>query len=316
MLSLGAQAIGVVSPSAGLDRDGNGRVTVLLVGSDYRSTTVGTGERTDMMMMLTVRNKVISAASLPRDVGAVPICNGVIFKPKVNGLFKYFKQNSGLTGTAARNDALEKMRQAFECAFKIKIDYVVYMRFTAVDRLVDEVDGVYTAIPREYRDGHINDERTANPKGAKFLQATSVLMKGSSAPLCYTVGRPINWNASPNCTRALLWGRSRSGPGNNDWVRARHQQNFVFDAIRRVTGRGSGSNLSSLQSAATSNGSDFYTTIPMAYAVALFNTLNGATMPNKVVFKPNKWAYNGSGSKQLLKIDVVRARMQEWFGSI
>jgi anionic cell wall polymer biosynthesis LytR-Cps2A-Psr (LCP) family protein len=313
---LGAQLIGRITPSA-LDKDGNGRVTVMVVGSDYRAQTAGTGERTDMMMLLTVRNQVISAASLPRDVGNVPICNGAIYKPKINGLFKYYKQTYG-----SRNEALEHMRTAFECTFKIKIDYVVYLRFTAVDRLTDEVGGFTVSVPRDYLDKSINDERTSEPMGAKFLQDNSVLMKGTTAPDCYTVrnsDNTVNWAASPNCTRLLLYGRTRHGAGNNDWVRAKRQQNIFFSALQRVLSRGSGSNLTSLRSSALSSSVDFYTDMPSSTtdAVAWFNLLDGSTMPNQVVFKPSKWAFTVQGtSKQQLKIDVVRARMADWFGSI
>lgn len=313
-IDLATDLIGPITPNT-VSKGSDGRLVVMVVGSDYRANFAGTGERTDMMLLLTINNShQISAASLPRDVGNFPICNGTIFKSKVNGLFKYFKQQNA----GNRNTALDKLRQAFQCAFKIQIDYVVYMRFTAVDRLVDEVDGIYTDVPRDYLDSRINDERASQQVGAKFLQGTNVLLKGSSAPLCYTVGSPINWNASPNCTRALLYGRTRHGPGNNDWVRAKRQQNIFFDALQRVTGR-SLSDLESLRQSALSNSLDFYTTLPTSAgdAVTLYNMLKNSTMPNQVVFKPSKWASNvPGGSKQQLKIDVVRALMKDWFGPL
>ena len=128
-------------------------------------------------------------------------------------------------------------------------------------------------------------ERRA-PDRTMLAQMTTEL--GSNAPACYTVGSPINWDASPNCTRALEYVRSRHGPGNNDWVRGKRQQSFIYAAIKRVISRGSGSNFDSLRASALSNSTDFYTTLPTdsASALELFNLLSGATMPNQAVLKP------------------------------
>jgi len=314
-LGLGANVIGPLFPSS-IGTGSDNRLTVLLLGSDWRPRLAGTGERTDSMILMTINNShQISAVSLPRDVGNVPIAPGVIFKPKINGLFKYYKQAYG-----SREAALEHMRQAFQYTFQIQIDYVVYIRFTGFERLVGNVGGVPVTVSSTVYDAKIVDERYPTKQhGAKFLQSASTTELGANAPACYTVGSPINWAASPNCTRALEYVRSRHGPGNNDWVRARRQQNFIFAAIKRVIGRGSGANLEALRSSALSNSVDFYTTLPTSAgdAIAMFNLLNGATMPNQAVLKPRKYASTVPGtSKQQLKIDVVRALMHSWFGPL
>ena len=317
-IDLATDLIRPIVPSALPSKGSDNRLVVLLVGSDYRAQTAGTGERTDMMMLLTINNsKQIAAASLPRDVGNVPICNGVIYKPKINGLFKYYKQQRG----GNRNLALDDLRKAFQCTFKIQIDYVVYMRFPAVDKFTDEVDGVFIDVPRDYLDKKINDETTTQPIGAKFLAANNVLMRGLTADDCYTVRNgdgSVNWAASPNCKRVLLYGRTRHGTGNNDWVRAKRQQNVVFDAITRVIARGNGANLTSFQSK-LGDTTDFYTTLPtdMSSVLSYYSALQGSTMPYHAVFKPSKWASNVPGtSKQQLKIDVVRAWMKDHFGPL
>ena len=237
-----AAALNTIAPGQ-INKGTDGRLTVLLVGSDWRPRLAGTGERTDSMMIVTIDDqKQISAVSLPRDVGNFPIGPNETFPAKVNGLFKYFKETYG-----TRELALEHMRLAFQYAFGIEIDYVAYIRFTGVDNLVDKVGGVPVAVPYNIYDPTIVDDRSDRQHGAKFLQSDSTLMRGDSAPLCYTVGNPINWNATPTCTRALLYVRSRHGPGNNDWRRARRQQGFVFAAINRVISRGNGGNLEDLR---------------------------------------------------------------------
>ena len=309
-----AQSLHAVAPGQ-IDKGSDGRLTVLLVGSDWRPRLIGTGERTDVMMLVTIDDqKQISAVSLPRDVGNVPIGPGEVFKPKINGLFKYFKQTYG-----TREAALDHMRTAFEYTFGIEIDYVAYIRFTGVDRLVDEVGGVPVAVPYNIYDPTIVDDRTERQHGAKFVESDSTLMKGDSAPLCYTVGDPINWDRTPACTRALLYVRSRHGPGNNDWRRDRRQQGFLFAAIERVISRGSGANLEALRVAALSNPDDFYTTLPTdpASALALYEMLDGARLVNQAVLMPSTYAFSVPGtSKQELHLDTVRALMHEWFAPL
>jgi hypothetical protein len=128
----------------------------------------------------------------------------------------------------------------------------------------------------------------------------------------------VNWAASPSCKRLLLYGRTRHGAGNNDWVRAKRQQNIFYYALQRVTARNT-TQLESLRQVAVNDGTNFYTDIPHepGDAVTLYNMLKNASLVKQVVFKPTKWASNVPGTiKQQLKIDVVRAFMADWFGPL
>lgn len=313
-LGLAAQLASPIFPSA-ISKGSDNRLTVMLVGSDWRPRLKGTGERTDSIIFMTINNGQISAVSLPRDVGNVPIAPGVIYKPKINGIFKYYKRLAG----GDRNAALEHMRTSFEYTFGIQIDYVAYIRFTGFERLVGNVGGVPVNVTSSIYDKSIVDERYPDKQhGAKFL-AGLTLEQGSNAPACYTVASPINWNATPNCTRALAYVRTRHGKGNNDWVRGRRQQRFIYAAIQRVISRGNGANLESLRLSALSNSTDFYTSMPTgpADALAMFAMLSGATFPNSAVLQPSKYAFTVPGTyKQELKIDVVRSLMKSWFGPL
>jgi anionic cell wall polymer biosynthesis LytR-Cps2A-Psr (LCP) family protein len=315
----GDSVLNAVAGTNAISKGSDGRLVILLVGSDYRARLAGTGERMDSIMVMTINNNhQMAAVSIPRDVGNVPIGPGEIFKPKINGLFKHYKQIYG-----TREAALEHMRQAISYALDTPIDYVAYIRFTGFDRLVQNVQGVPVSIAKDIYDQGIYDERaTAQGKqnGAKFLATSFAYEYGpSTANLCYTVGNPVNWSASPTCNYALLYVRSRHGPGNNDWVRARRQQNFVLASIKRVIARGSGSNLSSVRSSALSNSNDFYTTLPTdsSSVLSMYNMLVGVSMPNQAVFAPSTYAFTVPGtSKQELKIDVVRNLMHSWFGPL
>ncbi len=308
----GAQSVidAVAGPSS-ISGGSDGRITVLLLGSDYRPRLSGTGERTDSIIFMTIDDSNhISAISLPRDVGNVPIGPGQVFKPKINGLFKYFKKQSG----GSRNVALDKERQAFEYAFGIQIDYVAFVRFTGLERLVKQVGGVRVNVPYQIEDPSIVDARAKLQPGAKFV-AGSTLELGDDAPYCYTVGHPINWSTTPNCTRALEYVRSRHGKGNNDWKRDKRQQGFIYAAMQQI----SSAQLEGLRESTFANASDFYTTLPMTSAdvIYMYDRVHDATMPNQAVLQPPTYASNVKGtSKQQLKIDVVRALFHSWFGPL
>jgi anionic cell wall polymer biosynthesis LytR-Cps2A-Psr (LCP) family protein len=299
----------VVGPQA-ISGGSDGRITILLLGSDWRPRVSGTGERMDSIIFMTIDNSHrISAISLPRDVGNVPIGPNEVFKAKINGLFKHYKQIYG-----SRNVALDHVRQAFQYTFQIQIDYVAFVRFTGFERLVKQVGGIDVTVPYNIYDPGIYDSRAVLQPGAKFL-AGYTLEKGDDAPYCYTVGKPINWNATPNCVRALEYVRSRHGPGNSDWKRAKRQQGFIYAAMKQIAS----SQLEGLRQSSFHNPDDFYTTLPMGSAdvVFMYNEVHNATMPNAAVLQPPTYASNVPGtSKQQLKIDVVRALFKSWFGPL
>ena len=308
---LGAQAtlesiVGPRSVTGGAD----GRITIMLLGSDYRPGLVGTGERTDSMIFMTIDNSNrISAISLPRDVGNLPIGPGEVFKGKINGLFKHYKQIYG-----SRNVAVDHVRTAFQYAFQIQIDYVAFVRFSGFERFVKQVGGVHVTVPDLIKDPRIFDSRAIVQAGAKFNPGYTLEI-GGDAPLCYTVGNPINWTATPNCVRALAYVRSRHGAGNNDWKRARRQQSFVFAAMHEVAS----TQLEGLRQATLQDVAEFSTTLPMTSADVLYiyNRVHNATMPNQAVLKPPTYAFNVPGTtKQQLRIDVVRALFKSWFAPL
>lgn len=304
--------------SAGSD----GRITVLMVGSDRRPSSTN-GERLDtiMVMSLNTNNSEISAISIPRDTARIPMppaLGGGVFKNKINGMFKYFKKQ-----TKSREIALERFRQVVAYVLDTPIDYVAYVRFDGFDTLVDAADGVITSIPAEIRDPSYVD-KPGWPTGARFLVNASALLKGGSAPRCYGgYPKPVtNWSPVPNCTRALVYVRSRHGKvgstGNNDYVRARRQQTFVFDAIRRV--RASYTRAQTVRSAATQMPTDFYTTIPIGTVsdgLALYQLVQGATMPRQTVLKGPTYAAKIPGTSAIqLKLSAVRALCNAWMGPV
>jgi anionic cell wall polymer biosynthesis LytR-Cps2A-Psr (LCP) family protein len=286
---LGQAAQAAIGPTA---LTYSGKLTVLLVGSDWRDNH-NTGERIDSIMVVSINpsSKQISAVSIPRDTARIPLppaLGGGTFHGKINTMFKYFKKQTG-----SRDVALERFRQAVAYTLDIKIDYVGYLRFEGFDALIDAAGGVPTYIPNELRDPSYID-KPGWPTGAKFLASSSALLKGGSAPRCYGgYPKPVtNWGPVINCTRALVYVRSRHGSlvgccGNSDYKRAARQQRFVYDAIKRILFKGVVT-AKALRAEMLQDGASIYTTMPTGDAdiIAMINLLTNATFPNSVVSHP------------------------------
>ena len=114
----------------------NGKLTVLLLGSDWRPSS---GERLDTIMVMSIDSaKHIKAVSIPRDSARIPLYTGGTYNGKINGMFKYFKNQAG----GSRDGGLDRFRQEVQYLLGIKIDYLAYVRFSGFDALVDRVDHV------------------------------------------------------------------------------------------------------------------------------------------------------------------------------
>jgi len=294
----------------------NGKLTVLLLGSDYRPNS---GERLDTIMVMSIDSaKHIKAVSIPRDSARIPLYTGGTYNGKINGMFKYFKNQAG----GSRNGGLDRFRLEVQFLLGIKIDYLAYVRFSGFDALVDRVDHVTVNIPNELRDPSFID-KPGWPTGAKFLAGSSNL-GGGDAPRCYGgYPKPVtNWGPVMNCHRALVYVRSRHGKlvgccSNNDYKRAARQQKFVFEAIKRVTDGYNSSITSSLRSTANNNPSSIYTTIPASSDLQLWTKLNGSSFSpssDSRVFMPPTYANHIKGtSSNQLNLTAIRNLCNSWF---
>lgn len=298
----------------------SGKLTILLVGSDWRSNS--TGERLDTIMVVSIDSaKRIKAVSIPRDSARIPIApslGGGTYSGKINGMIQLFKKQAG----GNRNAGLGRFKTEVEYLLDIKIDYLAYVRFGGFDALVDEVSYVPVNIPYELRDPKYID-KPGWPTGAKFLASNNALLRGASAPRCYGgYPKPVsNWGPVMNCTRALVYVRSRKGNlvgccTNNDYKRAARQQKFVYEGVKRVTDGYSGLP-SGLRQLANSRPLDIYTTIPSSSDVALWNKLNGSVFSPSTdsrVFSPPSYASHiGGTSKNQLNLTAIRNLCDSWF---
>ena len=157
--------------------DGASRVTVLVMGLDYRDWTENEGPpRTDTMILLTIDPLTMSAGmlSIPRDLWvAIP------------GGFGYSKINTAYPIGVAQNwpgGGPGMAVDAVEALLGVPIDYYAQIDFSAFERFIDELGGIHL-LPEE--------EITVDPIGpgnTVVLEAKPQLLDGPTA-LAYARAR-------------------------------------------------------------------------------------------------------------------------------
>ena len=249
----------------------DGRLTVLLLGSDYRPAHPG--NRTDAIMVVSVDPSTgkTAAFSVPRDTSGFPLPGGGRFGGKINALYQHFL-SSGRGGGPA-------MEAAFSKAFGIEVDGFVFIGFAGVKNLVDAVGGVDVVLSRAYYD-----------------------------PFYWVSARRQGWGLPAgrshlNGAQALIFARSRKG--DNDFGRARRQQLLVAAAMTKVRARGTAILPRLLRIARDTVRTD----LPLTRAAVLFEVISQVDLKktDKVVFGPRKFADGIAGTSSFV-LDLAECR--------
>ena len=263
----------VPDPLLGTD----GRLTVLLLGSDYRPAHPG--NRTDAMMVVSVDPTTgrSAAFSVPRDVVDFPLPERGTYAPRVNGLYQYLqsKTNRGAANTM----------KAFGRAFDIEIDNYVFIGFFGVDELISAVGGVDVHLKKAYYDPYywVNGHRRGwgLPAGKSHL----------------------------NAENALIFARSRKG--DSDFGRVRRQQLLVQAAFAKVRKRG----LDDLPKLIRAARDSVRTDLPLDRATDLFKLYKGVDLAKskRAVFGPKTYAVRAHGYTYHLVLAKCRAWIEKNF---
>jgi LCP family protein required for cell wall assembly len=260
-------------PIAGTDPilGADGRLTLLLLGSDYRPSHPG--NRTDAIIVVSVDpvTGANAAFSVPRDAVNFPLPGGGTYGPKVTGLYAYLGAKTG--------DAGKAMKAAVSRAFGIEVDRYVFIGFTGVKSLVRAVGGVDVTLDAPYYDPEY--WVTSKQRGWGLPRGTSHL----------------------NGNDALIFARSRKG--DNDFGRARRQQILIMAAFDKVRARGI-ANLPELIAIARST---VRTDLPLDRAGDVYNLFSKVDLgkAKRVVFGPRSYASGLGGTDFALRLDVCRA---------
>jgi LCP family protein required for cell wall assembly len=260
-----------VDPLLGSD----GRLTVLLLGTDYRPAHPG--NRTDAMMVVSIDPTTGKSAafSVPRDVADFPMPTSGTYSAKVNGLYQHLDST---TGNGAKG-----MEQAFSRAFGIEVDHYVLIGFTGVIKLIRQVGGVDVTLAAPYYDPYywVNNHHQGwgLPKGTSHLDAAD----------------------------ALIFARSRKG--DSDFQRAKRQQQLVMAALTKVRTKG----IASLPKLLAIANDTIRTDLPLDRATdlfALYSTVD-LTVSKHVVFGPKTYAVKSGGTDYKL----VFAECAKWIAA-
>jgi LCP family protein required for cell wall assembly len=258
----------------------DGRLTVLLLGSDYRPAHPG--NRTDAIMLVSIDPTTGRAAgvSIPRDTTGFPLGNGKTYAPKVNALYQQLQSTTGNGGLALRN--------LMSNAFGIEIDSYVFIGFEGVQSMVAAVGGVDVTLAKPYYDAHYwvnaHHEGWGLPAGRSHLGPKD----------------------------ALIFARSRKG--DNDFERARRQQILVLAALDKARSLGVAALPRLLQIAAATVRTD----LPLNRATDLFSLISRTDISKvqRTVFGPTTYATGTGGTSFSLKLAVCRAWIQANFPPI
>jgi polyisoprenyl-teichoic acid--peptidoglycan teichoic acid transferase len=249
----------------------DGRFTILLLGSDYRPSSPG--NRTDAIMVVSLDPATgkTGVFSIPRDTYGFPLPNGGRFNQKVNALFQWYQTANG--------NGLGSLEKAISKAYGIEIDYGVLTSFAGVRNLVNAVGGVKVTLAKSYYDAAY----WVNAKHQGWgLSAGTHQLDGETA---------------------LIFARSRKG--DNDFNRARRQQQLVAAALTKVLALGPGT-LPTLVDIATHT---TVTDLPLnrvAEVYAIVKTAKLSTVKS-AVFGPTSYASSAGGTNFTPKIAACRS---------
>jgi polyisoprenyl-teichoic acid--peptidoglycan teichoic acid transferase len=266
----------IADPLLGTD----GRLTVLLLGSDYRPAKPG--NRTDAIMVVSVDPTTGESAgfSIPRDTSNFPLPDKGTYPAKLNALYPYLESHGGQAGA--------RMKAAVGRAFGIEVDSYVFIGFTGVRNLVAAVGGVDVTLEKAYYD-----------------------------PFYWVNNRHQGWGLPAgkshlNAENALIFARSRKG--DSDFGRARRQQMLVLAALDKLRKRGPG-DLPKLLAIANRA---VRTDLPLNRAADLFKLFSSVDLSkvDRAVFGPKTYAAKAVGTNYVLKLNACKAWIAAHFPKV
>jgi LCP family protein required for cell wall assembly len=257
----------------------DGRFTILLLGSDGRKGRLIS--RTDAILVASVDPVTGKAAifSVPRDTVRFPLSSTRRFAGKINAILPTLAGSSTAKGTA--------LRKIIGNAFGIEIDAYALIGFIGFRRLVNGVEGLDVYVARTVRD------RTYS-------------MRRGQHGVTFTRG----WNHLLDL-RALAFARTRHG--DNDYARARRQQQLIVAAIQKVQSR----QVARLAGLLALSAGVIKTDLPLnpADAEYIFAVIGRADLVNapRVVFGPRTYASAVSSASIALKMTVCKTWIRRNF---
>ncbi len=195
-----------ITPSPEPSPSGPPRLNVLLIGVDS-----GVGRNTYLTDTLIVASldpvtKTVSMVSIARDTVNVPLPDGRVFKPKINGLLA-FARNDKAQFPGSNGDGHDVLMGALGTLLNLKIDYYAQVNLQGFVNVVNRLGGVDVNVAHAFCD--------PTYKQYGFTNGFSI-----------TAG-----HHHLNGDQALAYARVRKASGESDFTRAARQQE-VLSGIR------------------------------------------------------------------------------------
>jgi LCP family protein required for cell wall assembly len=188
---------------------GSTRLTVLLTGIDSAPNRTHSLNDTMIVVSLDTATGQLAMVSFARDIAGFQMWDGTTFSGKINSLM------SAASGNKARYPlgGINTLVKELSFLIGIPIDYYAAVNLPGFVALVDAAGGVTV-----HNDTAIDDPAYGgwtDPRPVGFsLGVGTFTLDGQSA---------------------LAFARSRKGPGNNDFVRARRQQLLILALEKKLT---------------------------------------------------------------------------------
>jgi polyisoprenyl-teichoic acid--peptidoglycan teichoic acid transferase len=286
-----AQAGPTNTPSPAASMADDGMINVLFVGID-RGLMDNTNTDTILLASFDPRTDRIVMISLPRDTAQVPLYSGGTWNGKINALYHYAVANPGEFPDGGMGTLVRQM----EFLIGVPIHYYASIEMAGFWGMIDLVGGVDVVLERPIRDPVYH--HTPGERGF-FMDPGPHHLDGRTA---------------------LAYVRSRHGPGNSDYVRARRQQQVLLGLRERLHDPAVLLNMPALLDAASEM---VRTDVPLDRIpefVELVQASAGAEAENYVL-APRRFAERiprdeaGGQFATRLKMDAVAALSLELFGA-
>jgi polyisoprenyl-teichoic acid--peptidoglycan teichoic acid transferase len=205
--SAGTTGGDIVLPSALPPPQAGERLSFLLIGSDF-----GTGythSLTDTLIVVSVDPATadVVMASIPRDTSRFPMYSGGKFNDKINALMTRAQQDP----TKYPDGPLGTLTKEVSFLVGIPIQYVAYINLGGFEKLIDALGGIDVVVAKR-----IDDTFYQFPNGPKGFH-----LPAGPAHL--------------DTAHAVAYVRSRYGAGDNDFTRARRQQQVLIAIKDKLT---------------------------------------------------------------------------------
>jgi LCP family protein required for cell wall assembly len=297
-------------PGLPIDLGKDGRLTVLLLGSDWRPG--GGGERLDTVMVVTIdpTSGVAAAVSIPRDMSGIPLAGGGNSgSMRVNSIYYIRYRKASLGHSAIDRRALTRFKRDIAAFLGTEIDYWAFVRFGSFSSVVNKLGGIFVDV----REAVLDSRYHHGPSfGVWFPKASRYKLKGN--PQCKPRPR--------KCRSALVYARSRKGTMgsrfNDDYRRSERQQQIVLAGVKRaLEDHGSGMALLGLLGGVRKYLVTDMPTTPEA-AAQLFDILSGVRVPakNMKVLTPGTWASTGPAFTIRPNVSAIRRWVKQTFTKV